>query len=156
MTKQPEAREPDQPLALSSSAVLGPNVEMPEPIGAVMPEDGRAYVDCYSATQMHDYAGACVLAATTECSQHWQANQITGFACVMRDEGGREFLAVQTFGDSRGKAKRAARAMNSRRIDARKPALEMLRVCEVGVRVLQGQPPVDNSFVADGCELFGA
>lgn len=26
MTKQPEAREPDQPLALSSSAVLGPNV----------------------------------------------------------------------------------------------------------------------------------
>ncbi len=26
MPKQPEAREPDQPLALSSSAVLGPNV----------------------------------------------------------------------------------------------------------------------------------
>ena len=22
---------------------------------------------------MHDYAGACVVAATTECSQHWQA-----------------------------------------------------------------------------------
>jgi hypothetical protein len=27
MTKQPEAREPDQPLALSSSAVLGPNAQ---------------------------------------------------------------------------------------------------------------------------------
>lgn len=52
---------------------LGPNAEMPEPIGAVMPEDGTEYVDCYSADQMHDYAGACVVAATTECSQHWQA-----------------------------------------------------------------------------------
>ena len=82
--------------------------------------------------------------------------QVRGFACVMRDDMGREFLAVQTFGDSRGKAKRAALAMNSGRIDARKPALEMLRVCEVGVRVLQGQPPVDNRFVADGCERFGA
>lgn len=85
-----------------------------------------------------------------------QADTMTGFACVMRDDLGREFLAVQTFGDSRGKAKRAALAMNSRRMDARKPVLEMLRVCEVGVRVLQGQPPVDNRFVADGGELFGA
>ena len=85
-----------------------------------------------------------------------QADPMTGFACVMRDDLGREFLAMQTFGDSRGKAKRAALAMNSRRIDARKTALEMLRVCEVGVRALEGQPPVDNRFVADGCELFGA
>ena len=38
-----------------------------------MPEGGTVYVDCYSAEQMHDYAGACVVAATTECSQHWQA-----------------------------------------------------------------------------------
>jgi hypothetical protein len=89
-------------------------------------------------------------------AQPVQADPMTGFACVMRDDLGREFLAVQTFGDSRGKAKRAALAMNSRRMDARKPALEMLRVCEVGVRVLQGQPPVDNRFVADGGELFGA
>ena len=61
---------------------------------------------------------------------------VRGFVYVMRDEQCREFLAVQTFGDSRGKAKRAALAMNRRRMDARKPALEMLRVCEVGLRVL--------------------
>jgi hypothetical protein len=81
--------------------------------------------------------------------------QVHGFACVMRDDVGRELLAMQTFGDSRSKAKRAALAMNSRRIDARKPELELLRVCEIGVRVLQGQPPVNNKFVANGCELFG-
>ncbi len=51
---------------------LGPGVEMPEPIGAVMPEDGTEYVDCYSAAQMHDYASVCVVAATTECTEHWQ------------------------------------------------------------------------------------
>ena len=82
--------------------------------------------------------------------------QMRGFACVLRDEHGREFLAVQTFGDSKGKAKRAALAMNSRRMAARKPALEMRRVCDVGVCVLDGQPPVDNRFVAQGCELFDA
>jgi len=74
----------------------------------------------------------------------------------MSDELGREFLVMQTFGDSRGKAKRAALAMNSRRIDARKAPMEMRRVCEIGVCVLQGQPPIDNRFVADGCELFMA
>jgi hypothetical protein len=29
-------------------------------------------VPLFSAEQMHDYAGACVLAATTECSGHWR------------------------------------------------------------------------------------
>ena len=86
---------------------------------------------------------------TDQCT----TTQIEGFACVLHD-GGREFLAMQTFGDSRGKSKRAAGAMNSRRLELRKPALEVLRICHVGVCVLSGQPPVDNRFVADGCELF--
>ncbi len=81
--------------------------------------------------------------------------QLHGFAYVMRD-GEHEFLAVQTFGSSRTKAKKAMRALNSKRLDARRHALEPLRVCPVAVRLLDGQPPVDNRFVAPGCELFGA
>jgi hypothetical protein len=37
MTKQPEAREPDQPLALSSSAVLGVTAGDDEPYGDAYP-----------------------------------------------------------------------------------------------------------------------
>jgi hypothetical protein len=56
MTKQPEAREPDQPLALSSSAVLGPNVlERRECDAPICPWCGRqgwdtcgSYYDTYT------------------------------------------------------------------------------------------------------------
>ncbi len=36
---------------------------LPEPVGAVMPEDGSEYLDCYTADQMHAYAVAAVAAA---------------------------------------------------------------------------------------------
>ena len=91
---------------------LGHNVQMPEPIGAVMPEDGTEYVDCYSATQMYDYAGACVVAATTECSQHWQAKvtgleQAAGLLALDRAEL-RKALRAMLYDDDHDAAKSAA------------------------------------------------
>jgi hypothetical protein len=104
----------DKPLAVPLSEGLGPNVEMPEPIGAVMPEGGTEYVDCYSATQLHDYAGACVLAATTECSAHWRAKvtgleQAAGLLALDRAEL-RKALRSMLYDDDHDAAKNAARA----------------------------------------------
>lgn len=83
--------------------------------------------------------------------------QVHGFCYVMRDrDTGREFLAVRTFGPSRTRAKTAMKAWNDDRLSARKPPFEPLRVCPVSLRLEIGQPPVDNKFVAPGCERFSA
>jgi hypothetical protein len=106
--------ETGSPGALGSNVGLGPNVHMPEPIGGVMPEDGTEYVDCYSAAQMYDYAMACVVAATTECSQHWQATvtgleQAAGLLALDRAEL-RKALRAMLYDDDHDAAKNAARA----------------------------------------------
>ncbi len=82
--------EPKSPAAAGPVELeLGPNVEMPAPLDYCYEWDGpfgtRKFsaashngrpptrsVPLFSAEQMHDYARACVLAATTECSQHWR------------------------------------------------------------------------------------
>ena len=38
---------------MSNTEALQP---LPEPVGAVMPEDGSRYLDCYTADQMRAYA----------------------------------------------------------------------------------------------------
>ena len=85
------------------------------------------------------------------------AGGLMGFAYVMRDPGtGGEKLTMATYGSSRSQAKRAMLSFQHRRMEARKPKLGVLNVCAVQVQITDGQPPVDNRFVAPGCELFEA
>ena len=124
--------EPKPPAAAGPVELeLGPNVEMPEPLDYCYEWDGpfgtRKFsaaphngmkparsVPLFSAEQMHDYARACVLAATTECSQHWQAKvtgleQAAGLLALDRAEL-RKALRAMLYDDNHDAAKNAARA----------------------------------------------
>jgi hypothetical protein len=61
-----------------TTATLPP---LPEPVGAVMPEDGSEYLDCYTADQMRAYAIKAL--ATTPCIQ-WPGNiTLEGYGRMM-------------------------------------------------------------------------
>ena len=82
---------------------------------------------------------------------------LQGFAYRLRDpDSGHEMLCMMTFGTSKGKAKLSLNTFQNRRMNDRKPKLEVMNVCAVTVTITEGQPPVDNRFVAEGCEQFKA
>ncbi len=62
-----------------------------------------------------------------------------GYACVMRDRGGREFLSGHTFAKSRNKCKFSAQAINKRRAQDGLPLLEILRICRVELRPAESE-----------------
>lgn len=87
------------------------------------------------------------------------SKSLTGFAYFVRAFSGNEFLCAHTFGVSRSMAKRSLSQMNFRLLEARKPPLAPLALCVVTISIdsverqmYSGQPPVNDAFVAEGCE----
>jgi hypothetical protein len=61
---------------------------LPEPVGAVMPEDGSEYLDCYTAAQMHEYALAALAQPVPDAEPvAWRVN-LDGLWCHARDRDG--------------------------------------------------------------------
>lgn len=80
-----------------------------------------------------------------------EAISVEGFAYVMLDFDGKEFLCLQTFGTSRRKAKLAMHCFRNRRLEARKAAYEAVRICAVRAQVTNN---TEREIERDRCAAY--